>query len=87
MIGIVIPAHDEEATLHACLRAAREAASHPLLQGEAVRIAVVLDSCSDASERIARGHPVTVLPLQVRNVGLAARRFDHHRTRYGDYRG
>ena len=71
MIGIVIPAHDEEATLHACLRAARKAASHPQLQGEAVRIAVVLDSCSDASEAIARRHPVTVLPLQVRNVGLA----------------
>lgn len=71
MIGIVIPAHDEEATLHACLRAARKAARHPQLDGEAVRIAVVLDSCSDASEAIARRHPVDVLPLQARNVGLA----------------
>ncbi|MAF05443.1 MULTISPECIES: glycosyltransferase [unclassified Herbaspirillum] len=77
MIGIVIPAHDEEASLHACLQAVRKAAAHPQLQGEAVSIVVVLDSCSDGSEQIARRHPVTVLPLQVRNVGLAR----HHGAR------
>jgi glycosyltransferase involved in cell wall biosynthesis len=77
MIGIVIPAHNEEATLHACLRAVRKAASHAQLQGEAVRIVVVLDSCSDASEAIARRHPVRLLPLQVGNVGVAR----HHGAR------
>ncbi|WP_044530854.1 glycosyltransferase [Herbaspirillum sp. B65] len=71
MIGIVIPAHDEEASLHACLHAACQAARHPALAGEPVSIVVVLDSCSDASAAIAQRHPVTVLPLQVRNVGLA----------------
>ncbi|HZG22622.1 MAG TPA: glycosyltransferase family A protein [Herbaspirillum sp.] len=71
MIGIVIPAHDEEVLLDACLQAVRQAAGHADLGGEEVRIVVVLDACSDGSEAIARRHPVSVLPIQARNVGLA----------------
>jgi hypothetical protein len=32
---------------------------------------VVLDACSDGSESIARRHPVSVLPIQARKVGVA----------------
>jgi len=71
MIGIVIPAHDEEALLERCLQAVREAAAHDDLRGEEVRIVVVLDACSDGSESIARRHPVSVLPIQARKVGVA----------------
>ncbi len=71
MIGILIPVHNEEALLGECLNAASIAAIHPELQGEAVHILVVLDSCSDASAAIAQAHGVQSLPVQARNVGHA----------------
>ncbi|AZE84130.1 Glycosyl transferase, group 2 family [Pseudomonas orientalis] len=71
MIGILIPVHNEEALLGECLDAAAIAANHPQLQGEAVQILVVLDSCSDGSAAIARAHGVHSLPVQARNVGHA----------------
>ena len=39
MIGIVIPAHNEEAWLARCLASILEAARDPALDGEAVRTA------------------------------------------------
>jgi hypothetical protein len=42
-----------------------------ICRGEEVRIVVVLDACSDGSESIARRHPVSVLPIQARKVGVA----------------
>lgn len=71
MIGIVIPAHNEEQYLAACLCAARVAASHPRLDDEPVRIVVALDACTDASGRVARRHGAAVTHLQARNVGMA----------------
>ena len=71
MIGILIPVHNEEALLGECLQAARIAASHPGLEGEAVHILVVLDSCSDGSAAIAQAHRVHSLHVQARNVGQA----------------
>lgn len=56
MIGIVIPAHNEQAYLDACLRAVTVAARHPALAGEAVHITVVLDDCDDASAAIVARH-------------------------------
>ena len=50
MLGIVIPAHNEEACLPSCLAALHVAASHPALRGESVLIHVVLDDCDDGSE-------------------------------------
>lgn len=69
MIGILIPAHNEEALLGDCLQAALIAASHPGLAGEAVQILVVLDSCSDASADIAQAFAVQSLHVDARNVG------------------
>jgi glycosyltransferase involved in cell wall biosynthesis len=71
MIGIAIPAHNEAALLGACLQAACVAAADPALGGEAVRIVVVLDDCSDGSASVASRYPVDVLQLAVRNVGVA----------------
>ena len=56
MIGVVIPAHNEERELERCLAAVRAAAVDPALGGEAVRVVVVLDSCSDGSRAIVERH-------------------------------
>ncbi|GLH35741.1 MULTISPECIES: glycosyltransferase [Pseudomonas] len=71
MIGIVIPAHNEEALLDECLRAALRAGEHAQLAGEPVEILVVLDSCSDGSAQIVSAYPVLSLQIEARNVGEA----------------
>lgn len=71
MIGILIPAHNEQALLAECLDAALKAARHPDLLGETVQILVMLDSCSDGSAAIVQAYPVQCLEVQARNVGHA----------------
>lgn len=71
MIGIVVPAHNEEAVIEEALVALRIAARHPGLTGEPVEVLVVLDSCTDATETIARRHGVATLGVDARNVGHA----------------
>ncbi len=71
MIGIVVPAHNEEASLARCLAAIREAARDPALAGETVRTIVVLDACTDRSAEIARQCGVETLAIRARNVGIA----------------
>jgi glycosyltransferase involved in cell wall biosynthesis len=71
VIGVIIPAHNEEQYLGCCLIAARMAALHPRLGDEPVRIAVVLDACTDASGAIVRAQKVDALVVQARNVGMA----------------
>lgn len=71
MIGIVIPAHNEEKFLPACLRAAQLATRHPALGGEPVGIVVVLDSCTDRSGLIAGQSGAFAVGIHARNVGVA----------------
>jgi len=71
MIGVVIPAHNEERCLQACLRSVLAAASHPMLNAERVAIVVVLDSCSDGSRMIVDEFAITAMEVQARNVGIA----------------
>lgn len=71
MIGVVVPAHDEEALLPACLDALRVAGTHPLLRGEAVRVLVVLDCCSDDTSTVVEAAAVDSLTIAQRNVGKA----------------
>ncbi|WP_263145796.1 glycosyltransferase [Pseudomonas sp. RIT-PI-AD] len=71
MIGIVIPAHNEEELLGECLRAVLRAAAHPGLEDERVEVVAVLDSCTDQSATIAEAHGVFVIEAQARNVGQA----------------
>lgn len=71
MIGVIVPAHNEEALLAPCLAALLQAARHVDLAGEAVRPIVVLDDCDDFSGAIARAYGVETLTLKARNVGIA----------------
>lgn len=71
MIGVVIPAHNEERLIAVCLASVRCAASYPALQGEAVCALVVLDACTDASARIVADLGFDALHIHARNVGVA----------------
>lgn len=80
MIGVAIPANDEEACLSDCLRAVLAAACHPALDGEAVRVCVVLDACTDRSADVVRSHAAAfrgagvaleLYAIQARRVGAA----------------
>ena len=71
MIGIVVPAHNEEKFISTCLESVLDAAAHPDLDGESVEIIVVLDACTDQTGRLARELGVTTLDIGARNVGLA----------------
>ena len=66
-VGVVVPAHDEQELLPACLAALRVAARHPALRRLAVHLVPVLDACSDDSGDVAPG----ALEVQARNVGVA----------------
>jgi glycosyltransferase involved in cell wall biosynthesis len=71
MLCIVIPAHNEEQRIGACLRAALDAGRHPTLAGESVRVVVALDSCADRTRAIVREFDVEVVRIAARNVGVA----------------
>ena len=71
MLGIVIPAHNEEDLITTCLQAAQAAAIHPGLKGEQVKIIVVLDSCTDATISHVERCGVESIILDARNVGVA----------------
>lgn len=71
MIGVLVPAHNEEQRLRGCLLSLLEAARHPALNGEQVTVLAVLDSCTDGSAAIAAELGVAVLPVSARNVGQA----------------
>jgi len=71
MIGVCIPAHNEERDIAQCLTSVLAAARHPGLMGEAVQVVVVLDDCTDGTAALTAAWPVTALSTQVRNVGLA----------------
>ena len=71
MIGVVIPAHNEEQFIGLCIESIRDAANCCRLQGEAVRIMVVCDNCSDATAVHALAAGAEVIHAGVRNVGSA----------------
>ncbi|MFJ3470503.1 glycosyltransferase [Pseudomonas sp. NPDC090201] len=71
MIGVVIPAHNEENHIHQCVISIIEAANHPDLNGMPVRLVVVLDACTDATEGLAASAGAMVLNVHHKNVGKA----------------
>lgn len=71
MIGVCIPAHNEEGYIDRCLAAVLCAARYEGLGGEPVEIVVVLDACDDRTDELARAWPVTRLHICHRNVGVA----------------
>lgn len=74
MLGVVVPAHDEEERIGACLESVKIAARCPRLHGERVLIVVALDACGDQTGRIARSWGATVVSVDARNVGIARAR-------------
>ena len=66
MIGICIPAHNEEELIDACLESVAMATLHPDLAAEEIKVVVVLDSCSDGSAAIARQWPFVTLAINAR---------------------
>jgi len=71
VIGVVVPAHEEQETIAACLRSLRRAACCPGLRGEEVVMVVALDSCTDATGTIARDLGALTIDVAARNVGKA----------------
>jgi glycosyltransferase involved in cell wall biosynthesis len=71
LIAVIVPAHDEEQHIVACLQSVRCAADHRGLCGEAVLTVVVLDACSDRTGELARGCGATTVSVDARNVGSA----------------
>lgn len=72
-VAVVVPAHDEEELLGACLASVGAAVahlrgSHP---GVTCAVRVVLDACRDASAQIAEAAGVGIVRIDARNVGLA----------------
>ena len=74
MIGVVIPAKNEEGRLGACLASLARAAVHPGLEGEPVLVTVVLDDCTDGSLAVARAAGVATVVVHYSNVGAARAR-------------
>lgn len=73
MIGVVIPAHNEQETIAATLSSVLSACAHPALKAEIVQVVVVLDACTDRTEELTRTFPVQVLQANERNVGRVRR--------------
>ena len=70
-ISVVVPAHDEQELLPACLLHLRTAACQPGLPP--VQLVVVADACSDATALRARSAGVEVLEVDLRSAGAARR--------------
>jgi glycosyltransferase involved in cell wall biosynthesis len=66
--GIVVPAHNEEQLLPACLAALRRAARALTIPAH---LLVAADNCSDRTAAVARGHGARVIGLNARSVGAA----------------
>lgn len=58
--GVVVPAHDEQERLPACLAALR-----------GTPVVVVADACTDRTAEVARRHGANVVEIAARNVGAA----------------
>lgn len=71
MIGIVIPAHNEEEAIAACVASALLSGTHTVLAGEQVVVVVVLDRCQDATGVIAASMGARTLTVDFANVGAA----------------
>jgi glycosyltransferase involved in cell wall biosynthesis len=71
MIGIVIPAHNEERHISACLAAVQRAIEHPALAHQQVELLVVLDDCLDDTAARVSALGVAALEVSFRNVGKA----------------
>ena len=66
--GVVVPAHNEETLLPACLSALRRAARQVSVP---VHLLVAADSCTDRTAEVARAYGARVIRIRARSVGAA----------------
>ena len=71
MIAVIVPAHNEENHINACLASVGAATRCPYLQGEQTIVIVVLDDCDDGTHDAAKNMGATTISLAARNVGAA----------------
>ncbi|MET9533264.1 MULTISPECIES: glycosyltransferase [unclassified Streptomyces] len=69
--AVIIPAHNEAATLPATLRSLRAAAAHRAVSGIPLVTVVAADACTDGTAAVARRMGARVVELARRNVGMA----------------
>ena len=70
-IAVVIPAHNEEEAIAACLKAVDKAAHRAASMRYEVSIYVVCDACTDRTAEIVRHFGIAPLIVHERNVGAA----------------
>ncbi len=69
LVGVVVPAHNEQDLLPSCLASLRRAAR--ALPGTPVRLVVVADACRDRTAEVARRGGAVVVTAGARSVGAA----------------
>ncbi|WP_406141869.1 glycosyltransferase [Streptomyces sp. NBC_01089] len=69
--AVIIPAHNEAATLPATLRSLRAAAAHRAMPGIPLLTVVAVDACTDDTAAVARSMGARVVESARRNVGIA----------------
>jgi glycosyltransferase involved in cell wall biosynthesis len=69
LVGVVVPAHDEQELLPSCLAALLRAAR--ALRGTPAHLVVVADACRDETARVARRGGAAVVTIGARSVGAA----------------
>jgi glycosyltransferase involved in cell wall biosynthesis len=69
LVGVVVPAHNEQDLLPACLASLRRAAR--ALHGPQVHLVVVADACRDRTVQVARHGGAAVVTVGARSVGAA----------------
>jgi GT2 family glycosyltransferase len=70
-VAVVVPAHDEQELLSACLDVLEAAAWRARDRGIQVLLFVVADACSDATRAMARRRGLTCVTIHANNVGAA----------------
>ena len=68
-VGVIVPAHDEQDLLPACLAALRRATW--VLRGTPVHLVVVADACRDGTMQAARRGGAAVVTISAQSVGAA----------------
>lgn len=72
-VVVVVPAHDEAASIVACLRAVRASLRLCGVPARRRHVVVAADDCADATAALARGEGAHVIEVTHRNVGAARR--------------
>lgn len=70
-VAVIIPAHNEQELLGACLDALEPAAWHAREAGLQVLTIVIADACTDSTRATARARAAVCLTTHERNVGAA----------------